>query len=41
MAGITQKSCVALFPLHCSPSKKTFWWDRTNVKQKQKKNLES
>ena len=39
MAGITQKSCVALFPLWSL--KKTFLGGRTNVnQQKQMKNLE-
>ena len=39
MAGITQKGCVALFPLWSL--RKTFWEGRANVNQhKQTKNLE-
>ena len=40
MTGLTQKSCVALFPLWFL--KNTFFWGgRTNVnQQKHKKNLE-
>ena len=39
MAGITQKSCVTLFPLRSL--KKTFLGGRANVnQQKQTKNLE-